>query len=53
LDPWYTGGVTKPIKNNDMIKVIFMKGSAHHLELRAPNDLDPPDVKQARIDIAK
>jgi len=31
--------------------VIFMKGSAHHLELRAPNDLDPPDVKAARTAI--
>jgi len=28
-----------------------MKGSAHHLELRAPNDLDPPDVKAARTAI--
>jgi len=29
-----------------------MKGSAHHLELRAPNDLDPDDVKTARTTIA-
>jgi len=25
-----------------------LKGGAHHLELRTPNDLDPQDVKDVR-----
>jgi hypothetical protein len=29
-----------------------MKGSAHHLELRSPNDADPVDVVNARKTIA-
>ena len=44
--------MTGDIKGNDKITVILMKDSAHHLELRAPDDADPQDVKDARTLIA-
>jgi hypothetical protein len=28
--------------------VVNMRGAAHHLDLRAPNVLDPPDVVEGR-----
>jgi dipeptidyl-peptidase-2 len=45
LDPWRAGGLLHPIPGNDEIEVRVLKGSAHHLELREPNDeFDPADV---------
>jgi hypothetical protein len=43
LDPWSYGGFA-PASNS-----IWMDGAAHHLDLRAPNILDPRSVTQARI----
>jgi len=50
LDPWSTGGCTGVVANNrtDGITVHFMKAAAHHLDIRWPNELDPPDVVRAR-----
>jgi hypothetical protein len=46
-DPWHGGGVLDDCMVNN--KVIFMKKSAHHLDLRTPNStVDPPDVTAAR-----
>ena len=54
LDPWATGGLTPAdvVGANgtvlrDMV-VVNMRGAAHHLDLRAPNVLDPPDVVEGR-----
>ncbi len=51
LDPWSTGGVTTNINNNIYVKVI--KGGAHHLDLRSPNDLDPQDVTDTRAEVTE
>jgi hypothetical protein len=49
LDPWRAGGLLHEVSGNDNITVIVMKGGAHHLDLRTPNDeFDPVDVKDAR-----
>jgi len=49
LDPWGCGGYTG---NNDTAKGVsslWLAGSAHHLELRAPHQNDPGDVAAARV----
>eukprot|EP00026_Physarum_polycephalum_P008424 Phypoly_transcript_08509.p1 GENE.Phypoly_transcript_08509~~Phypoly_transcript_08509.p1 ORF type:complete len:498 (+),score=83.60 Phypoly_transcript_08509:63-1496(+) len=46
LDPWMGGGVTKTI--NPTLYAILIEQGAHHLDLRAPNPLDPPSVIAAR-----
>ena len=46
LDPWQAGGITKKI--NDQTIAIYIKDSAHHLDLRLPNDADPDTLTQAR-----
>lgn len=46
LDPWYAGGVTKWIHWNLPFQII--RGGAHHLDLRTPNDADVEDVKWVR-----
>ena len=46
LDPWHGGGVIKNITDNTM--ALFIKDSAHHLDLRLPNIDDPATVTQAR-----
>merc|ERR1712176_810476 len=46
LDPWHAGGVLEEI--NDKTVVLYMNGSAHHLDLRLPNEYDPIDVKNGR-----
>jgi dipeptidyl-peptidase-2 len=49
LDPWRAGGLTHPVPGNDDIHVALLKGGAHHLDLRLPNDeFDPQDVKDVR-----
>jgi Serine carboxypeptidase S28 len=49
LDPWRAGGLTHAVPGNADILVKVMRGGAHHLELRLPNDeYDPQDVKDAR-----
>lgn len=49
LDPWTAGGLTQEIKNNGNIDIIYISESAHHLDLREPNDqYDPQSVKDAR-----
>ena len=46
LDPWHAGGVTTNITQNTI--ALFIKDSAHHLDLRLPNAEDPSTVTQAR-----
>lgn len=46
LDPWQAGGVTKKI--NDETLVLYIENSAHHLDLRLPNEADPQTVTDAR-----
>lgn len=50
LDPWHAGGVTKNITQNTI--ALFIKDSAHHLDLRLPNKADgmgPGSVTEARL----
>jgi Serine carboxypeptidase S28 len=49
LDPWQVGGVTTDINSNIYVKVLT--GSAHHLDLRAPNPADPADVTAVRTKV--
>eukprot|EP00358_Blepharisma_japonicum_P003426 CAMPEP_0202947184 /NCGR_PEP_ID=MMETSP1395-20130829/11055_1 /ASSEMBLY_ACC=CAM_ASM_000871 /TAXON_ID=5961 /ORGANISM="Blepharisma japonicum, Strain Stock R1072" /LENGTH=439 /DNA_ID=CAMNT_0049648271 /DNA_START=141 /DNA_END=1460 /DNA_ORIENTATION=+ len=46
LDPWQFGSVTK--STNPNIVAFVMEGAAHHLDLRYPNQLDPPEVSSGR-----
>ena len=46
IDPWAAGGVLKNV-SDDSIALVIPK-AAHHLDLRPPNPLDPPEVTQAR-----
>ena len=46
LDPWYSGGVTGKVSPTTY--VVIMENAAHHLDLRASNPNDPPDVVKAR-----
>lgn len=46
LDPWQAGGVTEKI--NDETIAIYIEHSAHHLDLRLPNDADPSTLTEAR-----
>ena len=46
LDPWHAGGVTKKI--NDETLVVYIEDSAHHLDLRLPNEADPDTLTEAR-----
>lgn len=46
LDPWQAGGITKKI-NDDTI-ALYIESSAHHLDLRLPNEADPATVTAAR-----
>lgn len=49
LDPWRAGGLNDKIIGNDKISIIYIGKSAHHLDLREPNDeFDPQEVKDAR-----
>lgn len=46
LDPWHAGGVLEPV--SDETVVIYIENSAHHLDLRLPNEADPATVTAAR-----
>lgn len=54
LDPWRAGGVMEgTLKNNKDVIVRLIKGGAHHLDLREPNEKDPADLTAARTDFTK
>lgn len=46
LDPWSGGGVTENVSPSTI--VVLIPDSAHHLDLRAQNEADPPSVIRAR-----
>ncbi|CAF2478007.1 unnamed protein product [Rotaria sp. Silwood2] len=46
LDPWSSGGLVATVAPS--LPAIYIKGGAHHLDLRAANKADPPSVLQAR-----
>lgn len=50
LDPWSTGGITYNLTsfNNTNSIALFVNGSAHHLDLRTPNEADPEEMVTAR-----
>jgi lysosomal Pro-X carboxypeptidase len=45
MDPWYAGC---PKKSNNNQVVILEADSAHHMDLRSPNEKDPESVTQVR-----
>lgn len=45
-DPWRGGGVTANISHS--VTALVIPKSAHHLDLRSSNVLDPPEVTAAR-----
>merc|ERR1711934_1121784 len=45
MDPWFSGCPKK--SNNDQI-VILEADSAHHMDLRTPNEKDPDSIVQVR-----
>lgn len=47
MDPWYAG-CPKMSHNTNPDVIITEAESAHHLDLRLPNDLDPPSINAAR-----
>ena len=50
LDPWRAGGVLTDI--NEDILVTLIPHSAHHLDLREPNEADPKELTDARTAFA-
>jgi hypothetical protein len=46
LDPWGGLGVTGWI--NHRVPYVWIKGGAHHIDLRTPNEADPADAVWAR-----
>lgn len=59
LDPWQAGGITSTdaastiagfsLVDNDKCTVLYIEGSAHHLDLRLPNAADPATLTAARV----
>ena len=47
-DPWRGGGVQYTVSEKDEMVAILIEQGAHHLDLRAPNSLDPQSVISAR-----
>jgi len=48
IDPWRGGGIQTCPKCEPSIVVRLLEGAAHHLDLRASNDLDPVSVVMVR-----
>ena len=48
LDPWQAGGILENFSSNPSIEVLYIKNSAHHLDLRLPDPADPAEVTAAR-----
>ncbi len=48
LDPWSAGGIHECKAWDNSVVIRELRGAAHHLDLRTPNVLDPPDVKAVR-----
>ena len=46
LDPWHAGGVLDQV--SDECISIYIENSAHHLDLRLPNEADPQTLTDAR-----
>eukprot|EP00039_Didymoeca_costata_P021688 m.345189 g.345189 ORF g.345189 m.345189 type:complete len:486 (+) comp25874_c0_seq1:147-1604(+) len=47
LDPWGQGGIN--VNNSDRdVTSFWIEGAAHHLDLRAPNEHDPPSIHLVR-----
>ena len=46
LDPWSGGGVLESVSDS-LVAIVLQKG-AHHLDLRASQSNDPPELVQAR-----
>lgn len=46
LDPWQAGGVVEDVSKDTI--AIYIEGSAHHLDLRLPNEADPATLTAAR-----
>lgn len=46
LDPWHGGGVLETI--SDTLVALIIPNGAHHLDLRASEDSDPPEVTSVR-----
>lgn len=46
IDPWHAGGVL--VNVNDQSVSLYIEGSAHHLDLREPNEADPATLTHAR-----
>ncbi|CAF2905785.1 unnamed protein product [Rotaria sp. Silwood2] len=46
LDPWSVGGLLAQVTPS--LPIIYIKGGAHHLELREANRADPLSVRRAR-----
>lgn len=46
LDPWHTGGVLYDV--SDSAISLYISESAHHLDLRLPDEADPTSVSDAR-----
>lgn len=48
LDPWRAGGLNANVTADGSGIALYIEGGAHHLDLRAPTDLDPETLVQAR-----
>ncbi len=48
MDYWIHGMAVVFKRINDDNIVLIMEKGAHHLDLRAPNDADPPGVTKVR-----
>jgi lysosomal Pro-X carboxypeptidase len=46
LDPWHAGGVLTNVSERSI--AIYIEDSAHHLDLRLPNEADPASLTAAR-----
>jgi len=46
LDPWHAGGVLEQVSKESI--AIYIENSAHHLDLRLPNEADPESLTKAR-----